>query len=109
MILPLLLLVVSAAAAESADPLMAEYNRVWALEGQARRGEAIAALKSIVAKEPRFFRAYKTLVVAFFHGGAVQEGLAYFHDLAQRDPGNPYPHLGACRNCIIFKATGIVL
>ena len=102
MILFLFLVLLSPGVA-AVDPLMEEYNRAWALEGQARRDEAIPALKVIIEKNPHFFRAYKTLAKAFFNKNAAHEGEKYFRDLIPGDSSNPYPHYGLAE---LFSLSG---
>lgn len=93
----LLVLLISGvqAAAPAPDPVMAAYNRAWALSGQtSTRGQAIERFQAVIETSPRFWRAYQALAQAYGLAGQAAQGEAYFRTLIERDPANAYPSFG---------------
>jgi len=88
-------LVLLAGGLRGADPAMEAYSRAWALSGQTTtRSQAIERLQAIIETNPRFWRAYKTLVHAYVVAGQAGQGEAYFQKLIAKDPANAYPNFG---------------
>src|ERR1700730_12134679 len=75
-------------------PLMKEYNVAWQLEGERRPNEAIPLLKAIIAKDKTFWRAYYTLVSAYWQKREMDEVQQYMRSLLAQDPTNGFAHYG---------------
>jgi len=89
------LLVLLAGGLRGADPVMEAYSRAWALSGQTTtRGQAIEQLQAIIERNPRFWRAYQTLVHAYVVAGQAGQGEAYFRKLITQDQTNAYLNFG---------------
>jgi tetratricopeptide (TPR) repeat protein len=90
-----MVLALLAGSLQGADPVMEAYSRAWALSGQtSTSGQAIEQLKAIIETNPRFWRAYETLVYAYAVAGQVGQGESYFQKLITQDQTNAYPHFG---------------
>jgi tetratricopeptide (TPR) repeat protein len=55
---------------------------------------AISGLKKIIQEDPFFYRAYRTLVVAYKEKDDLEQALRFFEQLASNDPNNALAYYG---------------
>jgi len=79
------------------ERLTERYDAALKEIGQDQYPEAISQLKGILAENPSFQHAYRSLIDAFIYTDDLTAARSYFEDLLLKDPKNAYPYYALAR------------
>jgi len=87
-------ILVATVSAQEAPGLRTRYENARRFFGEGDYTEARESLKALLAEEPEFVPAYRSLVDAYSELEDLEGARVYFEDLLKREPLNAYAHYG---------------